>query len=81
MKTWFDFDTQRWVSDKPKRYWTNIECVKTKERIYIGDVIMIDHVIWSDSLKKLITHKEQLQVCEGHYSNFIQHLNPILIKH
>lgn len=39
MKTWFDFETRKWVSEKPKRYWIGLVCSKTGEKIFTYDEI------------------------------------------
>ena len=41
MKTWFDFYTQKWVSEKPQRYWTGLTCIETKEKISVSI-----HMLW-----------------------------------
>lgn len=40
MKTYFDKDTQKWVSYKPKSYWSGMVDIYGK-RIYLGDTYQI----------------------------------------
>lgn len=82
MKTWFDYDTQKWVSEQPKKYWTGLVCHNTKEKIFIGDTVSIE-----------IHKQRKIAILEEHQRNpylwlhwsstklFQEILKPILIKH
>ena len=41
MRTWFSYNTQQWVDKKPERYFLNLTCVKTGEKIFVGDTVSI----------------------------------------
>ena len=40
MKTYFDKDTQKWVSYKPESYWSGMVDIYGK-RIYLGDIYQV----------------------------------------
>lgn len=39
MRTYLDFESKKWVSEKPKKYWTGLVCELTGEKIFTGDTI------------------------------------------
>ena len=41
MRTYLDFESKKWVSEKPKKYWTGLVCELTGEKIFTGDTISI----------------------------------------
>ena len=83
MRTWFDYDTDKWVSERPKRYYVNLCCINTNEKIYIGDTISICQYRWVGnrfeeyrititlSRYDVVSYNEQEQ----------KELKPILISH
>lgn len=46
MRTWFDYETKKWTDSKPKRYFVNLVCIETGEKIFIGDTISIIQPRW-----------------------------------
>ena len=46
MKTYFDKDTQQWVSYKPRAFWLGINDLITKEKIYSDEDFYYFCVIW-----------------------------------
>ena len=84
MKTWFDFYTQKWVSEKPQRYWTGLTCIETKEKIFVGDTISINTYTWNDG--KRVKVRKRVRVPDMYIDTFFnfdlsQKNNPILISH
>ena len=44
MRTYLDFESKKWVSEKPKKYWTGLVCELTGEKIFTGDIISYIYV-------------------------------------
>jgi hypothetical protein len=84
MRTWFDFYTQKWVSEKPQRYWTGLTCIETKEKIFVGDTISINtYTLNNDKIEKV---RRRVRVPDIYTDSFVyfdldQRNNPILISH
>lgn len=73
MKTYLDFESKKWVSEKPKKYWTGLVCELTGEKIFTGDTISI-----------LFLNRMETYTIKDFYqnSNSFQHeYLPILISH
>ena len=84
MKTWFDFYTQKWVSEKPKRYWVGLTCIETKEKIFVGDKISINTYVCDNG--KITKVRKRVTVPDLYGNNYCyyglsQKNNPILISH
>lgn len=73
MKTWLDFESKKWVSEQPKKYWTGLICEETGEKIFTGDTISI---LWFSTRKTFI-----LDPCFYGNNTFQLHYKPILISH
>lgn len=84
MKTWLDFESKKWVSKKPKKYWTGLICENTNEKIFTGDTISIEYLDFrSHRLKTKIQRKLitlDIYFYCGH-NKFQQMWKPILISH
>ena len=75
MKTWLDFESKKWVSEQPKKYWTGLICEKTGEKIFTGDTVAFEYF----DKRKIIDTLSMDYYC-GH--NEIQRIyKPILISH
>lgn len=73
MRTYLDFESKKWVSEKPKKYWTGLVCELTGEKIFTGDIISYIH------LNRRIT-----DIVRDFYHNhrlFQWEYKPILISH
>ena len=73
MRTYLDFESKKWVSEKPKKYWTGLVCELTSEKIFTGDTVSILF------LNRMITY-----TIEDFYNNtslFQWEHQPILISH
>lgn len=78
MRNWFDYDTQKWVSEKPERYFVNLTCIKTGEKIFVGDTISI--VSHNKTRTNIVVHDRYPFIVT--YNDFDQKLyRPILISH
>lgn len=73
MKTWLDFESKKWVSEKPKKYWTGLVCELTGEKIFTGDTISYLF------LDRMVTYTIKDFYCN--HSLFQQEYLPILISH
>lgn len=73
MRTYLDFESKKWVSEKPKKYWTGLVCELTGEKIFTGDTISI-----------LFLNRIETHTIKDFYQNpnlFQREYLPILISH
>ena len=73
MKTYLDFESKKWVSEKPKKYWTGLVCELTGEKIFTGDTISY-----------LFLNRRMIYTIKDFYHNhslFQWEHQPILISH
>ena len=73
MRTYLDFESKKWVSKKPKKYWTGLVCELTGEKIFTGDTISI-----------LFLNRMETHTIKDFYQNsdlFQREYLPILISH
>ena len=41
MRTWYDYDLKKWVSNKPIKYYSGLKCSFTGEMIFRGDLFLV----------------------------------------
>lgn len=73
MRTYLDFESKKWVSKKPKKYWTGLICEETGEKIFTGDTISYIHL-----------NRRIIDIVRDFYHNhrlFQSEYKPILISH
>jgi hypothetical protein len=73
MRTYLDFESKKWVSEKPKKYWTGLVCELTGEKIFTGDTVSI-----------LFLNRMETHTIKDFYQNpnsFQREYLPILISH
>lgn len=82
MRTYLDFESKKWVSEKPKRYWTGLICEKTGEKIFIGDLIKITRSFdKSEKIKPLLETNFGECFHFTHTTTFQRCYKPVLISH
>lgn len=73
MRTYLDFESKKWVSEKPKKYWTGLVCELTGEKIFTGDTISYIYL-----------NRRIIDIVRDFYHNhrlFQLEYQPILISH
>lgn len=73
MRTYLDFESKKWVSEKPKKYWTGLVCELTGEKIFTGDTISYIYL-----------NRRIIDIVRDFYHNhrlFQWEYKPILISH
>ena len=73
MRTYLDFESKKWVSEKPKKYWTGLVCELTGEKIFTGDTVSYIYL-----------NKRTIDIAKNFYHNhqlFQWKCKPILISH
>ena len=85
MRTWFDYETKKWVDKKPKRYFVNLTCIETGEKIFIEDTISIIQPRWVGNRMK--EYRKTIKLLDSPIYNTLYDerdqidWKPILISH
>ena len=79
MRTWLDFESGKWVSEKPMKFWTGLVCVKTGEKIYTGDLISVR--AWNYHPKTNERHNTRAKWIIYSPTWWQEYYRPILISH